>query len=214
MPEQAFASVLNLDRRAIKALAITDHYSIHRVVYSLFEDVRSAAEKTASTSSGIVYADQGGNTLGRQILILSNRIPRPTTPEGYGEVKTKNVPTAFWQKEHYRFKVAINPCRRENKSRRLIPVKGRNNIAQWFLERSEKSWGFCPDPLSLQVDKVEVLSFEGKNGRRIQIAKAHIQGSLQVVNKQIFARSFLSGIGRARAFGCGLLQIVPQNISF
>ncbi len=67
MTAQAFASVLNLDRRAVKALAITDHYSIHRVVYSLFEDIRSAAEKAASISSGIVYADQGGNALGRQI---------------------------------------------------------------------------------------------------------------------------------------------------
>ena len=39
------ASVLHLDRRDIKALRITDPYSLHRVVYSLYDDVRSAEEK-------------------------------------------------------------------------------------------------------------------------------------------------------------------------
>ncbi|TVS17243.1 MAG: type I-E CRISPR-associated protein Cas6/Cse3/CasE, partial [Gammaproteobacteria bacterium] len=33
------ASILQLDRRAVKALRITDAYSLHRVVYSLYPDV-------------------------------------------------------------------------------------------------------------------------------------------------------------------------------
>ena len=38
------ASVLILSRRDIKALRITDPYSLHRVVYSLFEDIRSPSK--------------------------------------------------------------------------------------------------------------------------------------------------------------------------
>lgn len=33
----SYISVLRLDRAAIKALKITDLYSLHRVVYGLFE---------------------------------------------------------------------------------------------------------------------------------------------------------------------------------
>lgn len=40
------ASVLYLDREAIKALRVTDPYSLHRVVYSLYPDVRSETDKT------------------------------------------------------------------------------------------------------------------------------------------------------------------------
>ena len=46
------ASVLHLDRRAVKALRITDPYSLHRVVYSLYPDVRSDTDKSRSRASG------------------------------------------------------------------------------------------------------------------------------------------------------------------
>ena len=31
--------------------------------------------------------------------------------------------------------------------------------------------------------------------------------------KDIFSESFANGIGRGRAFGCGLLQIIPVSLS-
>ncbi|HHS8628828.1 TPA: hypothetical protein ACTVA4_000021 [Klebsiella pneumoniae] len=36
-----FASALHLERSAVKALKISDAYSLHRVVYSLFADART-----------------------------------------------------------------------------------------------------------------------------------------------------------------------------
>lgn len=54
-----YASVLRLDRAAVKALRVTDLYSLHRVVYGLFEDVRSEAQKQASEPSGIQWVDKG-----------------------------------------------------------------------------------------------------------------------------------------------------------
>ncbi|NOU14960.1 MAG: hypothetical protein HOO92_13515, partial [Methylococcaceae bacterium] len=39
------ASVLRLSRSDVKALKITDAYSLHRVVYDLFDDVRSEQQK-------------------------------------------------------------------------------------------------------------------------------------------------------------------------
>ncbi len=44
-----YASVLHLDRHSIQALKVTDPYSLHRVVYSLFDDVRSEASKQGHT---------------------------------------------------------------------------------------------------------------------------------------------------------------------
>src|SRR5690625_610042 len=203
------ASVLHLDRRAVKALRITDAYSLHRVVYSLYDDVRDAQQKQASTASGILYADQGGDIRGRKILMLANREPMGTVEGQYGQVHSKPIPDNFLAYDQYRFKVIVNPTRRDNASRKLLAVRAREAIAQWFVERGPRSWGFEVAPQTLQVDKIEVLQFKDKQQRQVTIGQAHVQGLLRITNRAQFANSFTQGIGRARAYGCGLLQIVP-----
>ena len=73
------ASVLKLDRAAVKALRITDPYSLHRVVYGLYPDVRDAGGKAGHTPSGILHADQGGDFHSRNILLLADRPKRGFT---------------------------------------------------------------------------------------------------------------------------------------
>lgn len=204
-----FASVLTLDRRACRALKVTDAYSVHRVVYSLFGDTRTAEEKRASLPSGILYADQGGDFHGRRILLLSDRLPRKRSDEDLGHVVSKPIAGDFLDHTRYRFKVQINPTRRDNVSRKLVAIKGRDATAAWFAERAITRWGFRIEPRHLQVDHIEVLQFHDKQKRSVTIGRAHLQGVLEVADRIAFERSFTLGIGRARAFGCGLLQIVP-----
>lgn len=203
------ASVLHLSRKDVKALKINDPYALHLAVYKLFEDVRSAEEKQGSVSSGFLYADQGGDYKSRKILLLSNRMPSEQIEGEYGEVQSKEIPENFLQHQKYRFKVIVNPTTRDSASRKLVPVKGREAVGQWFAKRAEESWGFKVALPQLQVDSINVLQFKDKNQRNITLAQAHIQGFLDVTNHQQFAESFAQGIGRGRAFGCGLLQIVP-----
>ena len=205
------ASVLHLDRKAVKALRITDPYSLHRVVYSLYQDLRTDTEKQASTASGILYADQGGDFNGRRVLLLANRRPADSIDGQYGQVESRPIPADFLDHAHYRFKVIVNPTRRENTSRKLVPVKTRESIGQWFVERAQQSWGFEVSSEHLQVDRIEVLRFNDKNNHPVTIGQAHVQGQLRVTNRDQFRQSFIKGIGRARAFGCGLLQIVPLH---
>ena len=203
------ASVLHLNRADMKALNITDAYSLHRVVYSLYPDIRSEADKAAGHSSGILFADQGGDFQHRKILLLANRPPAEHLEGGHGEVQSRPIADDFLSHRHYRFKVIINPTRRDNRSGKLLPVKGREAIAEWFLQRAPKSWGFAASAEHLQIDKVQVLQFGAKEQHPVTLAQAHIQGQLTVTDAAQFARSFAQGIGRGRAFGCGLLQIVP-----
>lgn len=203
------ASVLHLDRKAVRALKIDSVYGLHKAVYSLFPDVRTAEEKKASTPSGFLYVDQGGDYKSRKILLLSDRQPLDQIEGQYGEVQSKEISAGFLQHDRYRFKVVVNPTRRENASRKLVPVKGREAIAQWFDERAVASWGFKVLPEKLQIDSTDVLTFNDKTGRKVTLAQAQVQGVLQVTDREKFIQSFRQGIGRGRAFGCGLLQIVP-----
>ncbi len=203
------ASVLDLDRKAVKALRITDAYALHRVVYSLYDDVRDDAQKCASQSSGILFADQGGDFHGRRILMLSDRSPAACVEGQYGQVQSKPIPETFLAHAGYRFKVIVNPTRRDRASRKLVPVTGREAISEWFAERALKSWGFSVLSEHLQVDKVEILRFSDKHRHQVTLCQAHVQGQLRMTDAHQFRNSFSQGIGRARAFGCGLLQIVP-----
>lgn len=207
------ASVLRLERRDIQALRITDLYSLHRVVYSLYPDERSDAKKATSETSGILYADQGGDIRGRNILLLANRQPNPCIDGRWGSVESRSIPTHFLDKDLYRFQVTINPTRRNNVSRKLVPVKGREEIAAWFTDRATASWGFQINSRHLQVDHVQVQHFKDKHQHPVTLAQAQVQGVLKVADRERFIRSFQQGIGRGRAFGCGLLQIVPLDSS-
>ena len=150
-----FASVLNLDRKAIKGLNITDPYSIHRVVYSLFEDVRADSEKVLGKPSGIVYADQGGSFDARQVLIVSDRKPAPCVNGQYGRVETRIIGSAFLGFDNYRFKVVVNPCQRDNKTRKRTrakprqasfygsPTRGRRFGYRFSQTRRNSRRGYC-----------------------------------------------------------------------
>lgn len=203
------ASVLHLDRAAIHALRITDPYSLHRVVYGLYPDVRDEAAKAAGQSSGILWADQGGDIRGRKILLLADRAPAEQTEGGHGHVQSRAIADGFMGHERYRFKVIVNPTLRDSASGKLVPVKGREAVAAWFAERGPASWGFAVKPDVLQVERIDVLQFKDKAQRPVTLAQAHVSGQLQVTDRTQFQNSFAKGIGRGRSFGCGLLQIVP-----
>lgn len=202
----AYASVLGLNLADMNALKIKDAYSIHKVVYGLFEDIRSDAEKQASNPSGILYADKGGDFKTRRILVLSDRKPHQT-PQ-FGEVQTKTVPSSFLGHERYAFEVILNPGKRDNQTGKIIPVRGREAILEWFLTRAPESWGFRVNPENLQIEKISVQTFE-KAGQKVTHGSATLKGELAVMNRDRFIQSFVKGIGRGRAFGFGLLQIVP-----
>lgn len=204
----AYASVLRLSRHDIKILNITDTYSLHKRVYGLFEDVRSQDDKNASASSGILWADKGGDFNYRQVLMLSTRKPHQT-PQ-FGEVETRIIKPSFVQYDHYGFEVIVNPSKRNNHTGKVEAIRKRDDIALWAIERSHKSWGFEILPDHLQVTINPALQFV-KGGQMITHNSARLKGELKVTDRAAFIKSFLHGIGRGKTFGFGLLQIVPLN---
>lgn len=204
----AYASVLRLSRADLNTLKIKDAYGLHKVIYGLFEETRSEAEKQASVPSGIVYTDKGGDFNSRQILMLSDRKPHQT-PQ-FGTVETKPVSESFLGHTHYAFEVTLNPGKRDKQTGKIVPMRRGEEVAQWFLARSNQSWGFSVNAENLQAEKIGVQAF-AKGGRTITHGSATLKGELQVTDPDCFRQSFLQGIGRGRAFGFGLLQIVPLS---
>lgn len=199
------ASVLRLSRSECTALKIQDAYSIHRVVYDLFP-------KIGEETRDFLYADKGGDFNARSILLLSKR---PPVAPGIGTLESKIIPAAFLTHERYAFEVRMNPTKREKASRTTVAIRGnkatglrqRDALAEWFAQKT-LNFGFTVDEASLIVTDVGIQRFE-KGGNTVTHGKATFIGKLHVKDRAQFIKSFEEGIGRAKGFGFGLLQIVP-----
>lgn len=76
---------------------------------------------------------------------------------------------------------------------------------QWLLERAAK-YGFNLREDSFCVVQQEVRKFF-RNGKPVTLGIATFEGILEVADTQLFLNTLASGIGRAKAYGCGLLTI-------
>ena len=198
-----FASLMHLSVQDMARLRIKDAYGIHRVIYDLFEPVRDPAAGEAA-SSGILYADRGMEKGWREILIVSDRSPRQAI---CGKLETREIPEKLLNFPSYRFEITINPVKRESASGKLVPLRTREAVGEWFAAKAS-AWGFELADGQLEVQSMHVAQFE-KKGQRVTLGQATLTGLLHVCDATRFAQSFMRGIGRGKAFGCGLLQIVP-----
>jgi CRISPR system Cascade subunit CasE len=200
------ASVLKLSFSDCKTLRITDPYSVHRTVYSLFP-------KTDNKERDFLFADKGGNFNERKILILSKR--PPLQPE-HGAIESREIPSSFLNWDYYGFEIRLNPTKREKTSGKIVPVQGtekqgektkREKLLEWFCSKSE-SWGFVTERESLQIQSSGIQSFE-KQDNLVTQNMAPCIGKLKVSDRPRFIQSFEEGVGRGKSFGFGLLEIVP-----
>ena len=103
----------------------------------------------------------------------------------------------------------MNPVRKDKQTGKRVAVKGRADIAQWFIQRAASRWGFDVDLPACRLRRWKCCSLKIKPAAMVTLGKATVQGLLTVTDRQKFQHSFHHGIGKGRAFGCGLLQIVP-----
>ena len=207
-----FASVWRLSLNDMAKMKVKDAYSVHRVVYDLFEPVRDlASPEGRAAPSGILYSDRGMKKGWREIVILSDRMPQQPSngklenlQEIAGELLKKLL--GF---QSYRFEITVNPVKRDSRSRKLLPMRTREEVAEWFAAKAP-AWGF--DATQLEVKSLDVQQFE-KKGQPVTLGQATLTGLLNVRDRARFAQSFSHGIGRGKAFGCGLLLIEPCNPS-
>ena len=74
----------------------------------------------------------------------------------------------------------------------------------WLARRGEQS-GFAVEASSLQVEAYQ--QHDERADRTLQFTTVDFRGRLTVIDPYAFAAVLESGIGHAKAFGCGLLLI-------
>ena len=78
----------------------------------------------------------------------------------------------------------------------------------WLMKKAQ-GCGFKLDEQLYDVVETDYLRFwRSKDSRPVEIGVAVFEGELEVVDREMFVQSLTQGIGRAKAYGCGLLTVV------
>ena len=189
-----------LGPEALRQYAVRDAYSVHRLVYSWFP---LGADEVKSDPR-FLYADLGPTRTGRAILILSAQ--EPVLPETLPSATTV-LGENFFSFEDFRFQVDLNPVKRDRVDGKRHPVVGQLNLLMWFISHAQQ-WGFQVDKASLEARTCPIKTF-CKGTTKYTFHHVRFQGRLKVVDQALFQKTVFEGIGHGKAFGFGLLQLVP-----
>lgn len=162
-----------------------------------------------------------------RLLILSRT--RPARPDWCPPAiwKSKPVPGNFLEHEAYEFSLTANPTVKVrtgphgeplNNSRRIAIThkedrmeengRIRPGLISWLARQAAQN-GFelgTGDPLSVGPRTMRAFVRKGILG---QHAAVEFRGRLRVTDRAAFIRAYRLGIGSARAFGFGMLCLIP-----
>jgi len=188
-----FLSEIQLNLSDMRRERISDDYSVHRFIYSLFP--------VRNTFRRILYADLGAVPGGRTLLVLSDEEPQ----SGSVQARMRIVSDDFLSFPDYRFQVSMNPVRKDPETGSRRPVL--DHLDDWFCSRAPK-WGFEVNRTYLEVFVRPARTFL-KNGAPATFHHVDFSGRLHVADPALFRSSFAAGLGHGKAFGFGLLQLSP-----
>ena len=159
------------------------------------------------------------------LLVLSAGKPNLTrVAEQFGDV---NTGISFEAKEYYpllerlqagqtwKFRLRANPVHSspsekegDGKRGKLYAHVTQEQQKMWLMKRAT-SYGFSLESDQFDVVHTQWVKFRksGDSNREVTLRTATFEGVLTITDADIFRQSLVNGIGRAKAYGCGLLTI-------
>ncbi len=105
----------------------------------------------------------------------------------------------------FSFRLRANPSKRDKQTGKTVGYFRRADQIAW-MERQAVNHGFEV----FNVDSIpaqNVFGVKTKGAEPIRIHSPLLQGTLEVTDSALFLKALCQGIGRGRAYGCGLLSI-------
>lgn len=199
-----------LDFATAAKLRLCDNYNWHQAVWKAFPG-RDGQRRDFLTRLN-------RRRDGFRLLIVSPAEPvRPDwCPAKEQSWKTKPVPETYFTRSRYAFQLCANPTKKVakelpdgslTKNGRRVPVRTREELVAWIKRKGEQG-AFSVDEVTLRTFSRGRDYFE-KSGTLGLHSAVEFQGVLTVIDPARFYEAFMRGIGSAKAFGFGLLVIVP-----
>lgn len=152
------------------------------------------------------------------MIVVSQSVPNLKKLEKFGvrgTAVTKNYASllkSLSDGQLCRFKLVANPVMRDVKSGSFIPLFDEKDQKEWLLARSEYN-GFeivkDGENYSFGVTEVSQPPLQHKNDQLIHLIKVTYEGILKIKDAATFTNTLLTGLGREKAYGFGLMTVIP-----
>ena len=146
------------------------------------------------------------------LLIFSEQKPNEHSLERYGVENTAEIKdyNPFLNKlmdgQILRFRLTANPTHRHDG--KVLPHVTIEYQKKWLLDKAKQS-GFDLNEEQFDIVNREYSPLYKKENRHVNLSKVSFEGILKITDLNKFKQSLVSGIGREKAFGMGLLTVIP-----
>ncbi|MET8540173.1 type I-E CRISPR-associated protein Cas6/Cse3/CasE [Kitasatospora sp. NPDC004799] len=189
---------------------------LHHRMMSLFPD--HVADDEPRRRLGVLFRTES-TPAGDQILLQSAERPDlDRLPAGYGQAATKTLTPlleALRPGLHIRYRIAANPIRRPSRASRelyrlkaVVPLQGAA-ADDWWARQAQSS-GL--DLGTLHSSPLEAAKGHRRSDRRpVKHDRILFEGTAAITDADRLRTRLTDGIGKGKAYGCGLLSIAPHR---
>jgi len=188
---------MHLSEIVLDAKLLKNPYEIHRFLWRLFPGM---SEDTRSFLYRVFY---GKDNEPLRILMQSEYEPSATENiKGCVLLRTKVFNPVLKEKDRLHFVLCANPTKQLLKERCRVPLIDDEQLIVWLKNKLKDAAGLENAEI---VDKRNL--YFRKDGKAGKIATVTYSGQLCVNDPESMRAILEQGIGRAKAFGCGLMLV-------
>lgn len=199
-----YLSLINVEKSIKNARILNNSYKVHQIIWEAFgKGERDFLFRTE------IHLKAASNW---QIYLMSKNKPDfakmiNKSKLSITKTQTKQYSPNIQSGTKLRFYLRANPTVKKKKKRRILLHE--EELLEWIKRKGEQN-GFKPISISFS-NKQKYTCFKIIDGKKIKITHGGIDfhGILQVNKVDQFMSSQTKGIGSAKAFGFGLLNIMP-----
>jgi len=200
-------SILHLNPKSQKCRNdMHNAQSMHRRIMSLFPHTPSTQ---ARQEFGALWRIEPTDA---PTLLLQSLVDPDfgSLPDGYASHEHKNIDVhlgSLTDGQIVRYRLTINPVRSSRfggrNTQTTIPFAEQ---PEWWKTRSTKAGLVLLDPPALLGQPVMYLRRNGASSR-LPICSTRIDGVAEIADADNLRNAIIGGVGRAKAWGCGLLTV-------
>lgn len=157
----------------------------------------------------------------RYLLLLSEKQPDLERLEYYGVANTAESKSydalleSLANQMKLRFRVTLNPVvsistgKHSGERGKVKPHITIEHQMQYLIDRSLKN-GFLLEEGEFAITERSMERLNKQKHRPIRLSKVSYEGLLTISDVELFRKAIINGIGKKKAYGCGLMTVIPE----